>query len=161
MRALLLLFSIISCSTLPTCYWEDEPTFKKAPNGIPKEFLPYYRVFYKATEVWPYGTTAAFSEGWPSHPQRVGVCYSYFWGAGGPARKSYIEIKKGWWERATSHSREALILHELGHCVLHRRHDDRMLADGTPASIMHTFLIEGHVYGGNKKYYLHELGANK
>lgn len=48
------------------------------------------------------------------------------------------------WKTAVDQNREALIFHELGHCILDRNHRDENLPNGTPASIMNSnFQISG------------------
>jgi hypothetical protein len=48
------------------------------------------------------------------------------------------------WKTAVVQNREALVFHELGHCILDRNHRDENLPNGTPASIMNSnFQISG------------------
>lgn len=46
-------------------------------------------------------------------PTTVGVCYS---------DENYIEIKRSEWDRYDDLTRQALVFHELGHCVHHFEH---------------------------------------
>ena len=152
-----LFLMILSCSTLPQCYWDGEDdTLALVPNGIPIEFLPHYTTFYEVTGAWPYGTTAEYATSFPNAPTRLGVCYN----SGGLKKSSpsFIRIRQDWWQNASLLSREALILHELGHCVLGRGHNDELFPDGREKSLMNSYLLRDRVYGPNREYYLKELG---
>ncbi len=50
-----------------------------------------------------------------------------------------IQVDPDFWTRVTQNAneKEALLLHELGHCVLGLGHNNRRLFDGCPASIMY------------------------
>lgn len=73
-----------------------------------------------------------------------------------------IIIDSEFWSIAESEFRkEWVILHELGHCILNRDHDDEMLSPFVPKSIMvsmapglaHKLLEDGNDY----EYYMNEL----
>ncbi len=88
-------------------------------------------------------------------------------------RKVLIDPDK--WEGLDEPSREALLFHELGHCLLHREHDSKEARipdlrsaaekdprDGTteftgPKSLMNPTSVAGSVYLRNKGYYVKEL----
>jgi hypothetical protein len=76
------------------------------------------------------------------------------------------------WQLATYNGKEALVFHELGHCLLNRiEHKDDKFANGSPKSIMVSantdlytpcvYVIDGNVDACNKtarrKYYIDEL----
>ena len=74
----------------------------------------------------------------------LGVCIS-----GGSIAK--IEIDPEQWQKMGPYGKEHLIYHELGHCVLGRKHDDRLLAYNSgyiEGSIMNTYWF------GDSWYYL-------
>lgn len=55
---------------------------------------------------------------------------------------------------------EELIWHELGHCWLHRGHNNAYLPHGEPASIMNAYHFGADVYWQNYGYYVSELFGN-
>ena len=77
--------------------------------------------------------------------------------------KRYAEI---WlnldeWEYYNDLQREWLVLHELGHCVLNKDHNDRKLSDGCPESIMRSYLINywesQDCYQNKYEHYINEF----
>jgi len=61
---------------------------------------------------------------------------------------------------------ELLIYHELGHCSLnYMDHDDRMLSNGHPASIMNSYEMGSYedleYYKNNREYYINDLRSKK
>lgn len=78
-----------------------------------------------------------------------------------------IEINRKYWDRLSNLCQEQLIYHELGHCVLKRDHNDKvMLVEGksVPASIMVSlnlpcdFESDKHELSvGRRSQYVHEL----
>jgi hypothetical protein len=75
---------------------------------------------------------------------------------------NYIKINKKFWETASEVQRRILIFHELGHCVLDRRHDDNLIQLGiyvnAPKSLMYSipFGYES-VFFEYRDYYYKEL----
>lgn len=47
-----------------------------------------------------------------------------------------ITIDQAFWDKASYYEKEYVLFHELGHCVLDRRHLEDQRADGTCASMM-------------------------
>lgn len=74
-----------------------------------------------------------------------------------------IRIKKSYWDQLIDSERERLVFHELGHCELHRTHDNQIFSNGDWKSIMRgdplpegkTILV--NYSGSRKKYYIDEL----
>ena len=78
--------------------------------------------------------------------------------------KSEIVIDDLKWEDFNEGQKEVLILHEIGHCVLNRKHDiNTNVINGTlcPTSVMRTPLYDkveiANCYTPNRDYYLQEL----
>ncbi|MDN5199741.1 hypothetical protein QQ008_00165 [Fulvivirgaceae bacterium BMA10] len=73
-----------------------------------------------------------------------------------------LDTTKIWW-KFSDMLREAVIFHELGHCLLSRSHLDDELPDGTPKSMMHSSDISFYVLSPHENktfrrdYYLDEL----
>ena len=74
--------------------------------------------------------------------------------------KRQIEIDKKMWDSFPEFRKEALIFHELGHCILNiRDHDNSIIElDGkeVPNSLMNENIL-GAEYYFNKEYYINEL----
>ncbi len=68
-----------------------------------------------------------------------------------------IEIVRADWDKWTDNIREVQVLHELGHCALHREHDNSKQDNGLPKSIMNKYGIGGLYDDSHKAYYLNEL----
>lgn len=68
-----------------------------------------------------------------------------------------VLILDSYWESASIADKEQLIYHELGHCVLGRKHLDGKLDSGIPISIMNTFHFDRSTYVYYHDYYMREL----
>ena len=51
-----------------------------------------------------------------------------------------ILIDREFWERSSRLSKELIVFHELGHCYLHKKHNNQIAANGTCESIMRSGL---------------------
>lgn len=78
-------------------------------------------------------------------------------------KAAIIMVDRDWWNWAAPETREQVIFHELGHCVLDRRGhiDDSVHYAGEiiPRSIMTTMLFSDYYYLKFRKYYIDELFA--
>ena len=75
--------------------------------------------------------------------------------------RGVIKINKELWFDITSDAKkEALIFHELGHCLLGRDHVDDLFDDGCPISLMHPILISEYCYEKHKEDLQYELIRN-
>jgi hypothetical protein len=115
---LFILFTLTGCSAIS--YFEkesgefhDEFTEKSGVDSRMKV------LFYKKI---PY------DKNWGDHV--VGLCPD-----GGVGRN--IKIKKMYYWMASPITRKALIFHELGHCVLHKKHNKELMKDECPKSLMY------------------------
>jgi len=74
-----------------------------------------------------------------------------------------VYIDRTRWEVMVDGSREALILHELGHCLLGRGHvstkfpEEDETMPGLPRSLMYPLAMSGTRFNTHKKYYVDEL----
>ncbi len=80
----------------------------------------------------------------------IGVCLR-------KAEKHVILIKEEYWDRADSVSREMLMFHELGHCILDLPHNLATRPNGDPVSLMYPTIFESSTYYDNHEPYLDEL----
>lgn len=69
-----------------------------------------------------------------------------------------IRINPNYWWNYDYHRRESLMFHELGHCVLYRGHNSRLLNDNRAESVMHPFSQPfGDQYLDHYQHYMTEL----
>lgn len=71
--------------------------------------------------------------------------------------KYFIEIDEDYWYFYGDTKREMLIFHELGHCELNKQHNDVILSNGCPKSLMSPNKFDIWCYRDNKQRYLAEL----
>lgn len=68
-----------------------------------------------------------------------------------------IEVQPENWKEITEIQREFLIYHELSHALYGANHDNEMLSNGCPKSIMNAYLQEDDCYERMTSYYIEEL----
>jgi hypothetical protein len=84
----------------------------------------------------------------------IGVCITY------PDGFKEVQFDPIFWSIATDTQKELVVLHELGHCSLHREHDNIKKVDGYPKSIMYPYILEPFNYYSNHDQYVLELFNN-
>lgn len=72
-----------------------------------------------------------------------------------------VTISASFWENFSDAEKEELIYHELGHCVLKRRHNEYTDDWGTPVSMMNPFFLPELVYIKYHEMYIRELFHGK
>lgn len=123
-----------------------------ATKKMPDEVAPYYYKFLQDaanhnTVVNRYAieslTISFLDKVVMENTRYLGVCYKNT-----PNTTSVLAVylDKDFWDVAPPAQREALVYHELGHCLLGEDHRDESAADGTFASVMHAALISGAMY---------------
>jgi hypothetical protein len=75
----------------------------------------------------------------------LGRCYV------SPNRTPIVHIDPGHWSGLSDTSRKLLVYHELGHCILERKHEDDV------PSIMSAYLLNKFEYEEKEEYFLEEL----
>lgn len=118
-------------------------------TDINPEFIEYTKDFEKLCGIPVTGRKIQFSDDLGSN--YVGWCV-----------QNNIFVDKEAWDRYDSDGRRIILYHELGHCVLNRRHDDRLVElsgiPEVPKSLMNSFPLRVLlVYKMNKDYYHKEL----
>lgn len=83
--------------------------------------------------------------------EAIGVCNHYSNG------KKQIILDHSYWNQATEVEKTILVWHELGHCVLDRRHMDIMLPDTCPYSIMYYQQFDTNCFDKHYDHYVQEL----
>lgn len=141
----LVLFSvlplIVSCGTFqPTEVGEIHPEFKT-----------YVEKFQAESGIQTLNIKMSFINDFDD--EVVGSCrYSK------PIRK--IIISQIFWKNASLASREQLIYHELGHCVLNKPHDDSLTiinGEYIPNSVMNSYMISDYFYVKYRDHYINNL----
>ena len=96
----------------------------------------------------------------PKEVKAIAACMIN-WGYMGSKK---IVIDASFWDRITEDSREQLIFHELGHCVLGLDHIDK-IKKGCPVSIMNSYAFSQDeivkCYIPNKRIYFNRLFKNR
>jgi hypothetical protein len=72
-----------------------------------------------------------------------------------------IVIRPFAWNAMSSVSKRSLVFHELGHCVLNRKHNDDLYPDGCPKSIMSTYLVTDFCFNSHANEIDYELGVGR
>lgn len=128
-RLMFVLFCILVA--LPSCSNEEDLNF----DAIDDELLPHFQKFEEEAgkrglniQIENEGITAEIAN--IASPNVAGQCST-----GGEDEGSII-IDRPFWERSDYLTREMLVFHELGHCVLSRPHDDSRNGMGHCNSIM-------------------------
>lgn len=117
-----------------------------------KEFIPYIKTFTEITGL-AVNVTMSFTE----DRNFVGVCKIYSTGE----RK--VEVNSAYWATSDENTREQIILHELGHCVLNRDHTETMAEHPDywfefPNSVMYPYVFgRQRFYEQFKQHYFEEL----
>ncbi len=91
-------------------------------------------------------------------PGEIGVCEQGF------LQSPRVTVSRSAWNMRSEDGREALIFHELGHCLLGRDHTDATSGYGSqgrrvniPASLMNTSGVGSSLYAAEHDYYIREL----
>lgn len=143
---------------------------------IDPEIATYYRYFYEIYKEYPKDISAVFgnthlSEG-PT--TSIGICIRY------RNNRYKIILDRDWWDvqkdtEICSHtdtdnpricSRQALVFHELGHCLFHRDHRKDIeysnhLKRYVPVSLMYPLVLKSEDYHYRQDIYNEELVSIK
>lgn len=71
-----------------------------------------------------------------------------------------VHVDPDFWGRATEDEREELIYHELAHCAMDLDHDERIMPNGCPSSIMNSYQLDA-CFPRYKPYYIDELRSKR
>lgn len=117
--------------------------------SIESEFVPYYESFVREARAEKIGVegvsiSIVFGE---TIKNNVAECvYGY---------TAKVIVSRAFWNVTVENMKEALIFHELGHCILNRDHNDALRSDQSPVSIMFRSIF--YVNSFDRAYYIHEL----
>lgn len=144
MRKVILLFIlVVACTKDP-----------RDVEGIDPEFASQVQLFEKL-----HGSAISVPIGFKDlEPPRIGNCV--VWSNG----YKQIEIDRTYWSEADEQARIGLLFHELGHCILNRKHEERTqfysgsgLYGDVPISLMYPINFYSEFYTELQDYYLTEL----
>jgi hypothetical protein len=125
---------------------------------IDPEFMPFVDQFMQDSR--DNGNPVQVSDlkmhfGPTASPQEAGVCEIK--GSETPE----VTINKDAWNDMTVEEQKELLYHEMGHCVLKRKHRSDLLKDGSPASIMNPYTMDNYTFVKYEAYYVQELFQGK
>lgn len=123
MRLILILAFLVGCGKLSDMLNRTDTPTPKTTDSAFSEYVQSFELHFNKKVKVPINFNKL-------NPQYAGVCYVYSNGY------REIEISKTSWDSMNHEQREQVIYHELGHCVLNKGHDDTMLVDSCPKSIM-------------------------
>lgn len=151
MKYLVLLFLITGCGkSLSDFIQMDKAKFKKAnTNPI---FLPFIESFQAEFNLQVNVPIVLES----IDQRHAGVCTVYSNGY------KEITINKDLWDNYSQEQKEQLVYHELGHCVLNKKHDNT-LKEYCPNSIMRSYMFSTYeineCYLPEYNHYMENLGS--
>lgn len=67
-----------------------------------------------------------------------------------------IHISEEHWSSKSENEKEVIMFHELGHCLLHRSHNETVV-NSVPTSLMFPIQLSDAVYEPRRAAYIHEL----
>jgi len=125
-----------------------------------KEFAQYVRLFERITEENVEDIPINFGKMQKGTKKTV-IAQCNAWTAAGVIIYAEIIVKKSYWIKAPNKGREGMILHELGHCSLGRKHTEELMIyenEAIPKSIMHPYNVgDAYYYLPNRERYLKEM----
>jgi hypothetical protein len=87
----------------------------------------------------------------PNGTVTIGFTTAYY------TKNPTITINSYTWSYMSDTKRYLLIAHEVGHAIWQRGHDDTVLPDFTPKSIMAPLIFDVDIFTEKRDYYLSEL----
>jgi hypothetical protein len=115
----------------------------------------------KIIEQWNSLTGIAFRGSiiFASDKNFIGDAVAYCERYGFNDKNSTISLKYSYFSKLPDRSRQAILFHELGHCVLLRDHDNRRTGDWCAASFMHSEVISPACLDKHWEAYLSEFNV--
>lgn len=151
MKKLIPLLLLVSCGQPIEDYINlfDKPVKKARTNSI---FLPYIESFSSEFNV-KVSVPIVLKK---LKDSQGGVCITYSSGY------REIQINSTYWDYLMEEQKEQLLYHELGHCVLNRKHDTKLMPNSScPNSIMYPYVFSKYdikeCYIPEYNHYMEEL----
>lgn len=148
-------FLCASCSSLFPKIVVKNPVVRNSVE-IESDFIPFVEEFERIVQK-PVNIEMRFEI---FNDLTIGVCRGFLfpWN-----RFKIIGIDYNWWINNKNLKREALILHELGHCMLNKWHDDDTMGEeifSAPISLMNPTMLSDWDYRNHHIEYLKEFYGN-
>jgi hypothetical protein len=127
------LFALVSCTKeYPVVQQEEEEQILPSiPQALVVHFIAFQEEASKRDVYLDYNTLNISAEIVSLNQGTVaGVCSTNNRGL------RHITIDQNFWNKASSYTREMIVFHELGHCVLGRGHREDFFSNGICQSIM-------------------------
>lgn len=145
--------TLVSVMTLFAFSCGKAPVFEVEP-----EFMPYVNQFQ--------GTAAQYG-----YSGKISELVVKFGPMSNALERAYCDLVDGEpptvvvntkvWQELDAASRESLMFHELGHCILKRIHISERSSLGTPVSVMNPYAIDSETYEKHRDGYVAELFTGK
>lgn len=139
---------LLSCSAILTVtphHEKTDPVFEKY-----FEFVPF-----------PVETVIGFKEAdgiWDKYKnEKENVFTAGFCGTSFFPFEHQVSISKLYWNYASEHKKISLLIHELYHCQYGFGHDDSLMEDKCPKTLMHSMTIPDHCLKKHWAYYMNEI----
>ena len=152
------IFAFILAAALGSCQKSTDLEIIKSFDGVEADLWEHFDNFEKEAakrgqhiDLAAAGITGSIEK--IHTPGLVGICNHKV------DTPNHVTIDIDFWNSASESAREMIIFHELGHCYLHRGHNDTTHADGTCSSIMRSGMggCVDFYTNSNRKGYLTEL----
>lgn len=138
MAKLFLLLLLVSCATKPKLKIQVDDT-KNDP-----EISKLLKKFHIKTN-----TPIMFRD---MKKRYVALCKRYK-----DRRLNVIHINKKEWDKTSEAQKKLVLIHEIGHCDKNLDHNDELLPDKYPASIMHYKIFSSKCFNKYEKKYIEEV----
>ena len=143
-RGLMWVFVIVTWSMLIS-YVSDIYQF----DGIDPAVQEHVDLFSKLTGKKPEVNLGFIKE--PHSELTIGTCYY------GIPGKPQVHLLKSYWDKADYVDRVTLVFHELAHCLCEADHNEKVLTDGCPYSIMYPTTFSRRCLNKHADHYIMEL----
>lgn len=117
------------------------------PVHVDPALFPYVEAFEKIYNIKYTGNVYLSNTRTKGKESRIGYCASGW---------EEIHIDKDYWLTLTEPSRIGLMFHELAHCTKGTKHNDKLLDNGCPVSLMHS-MIYPNCLNLDIDYYIKQL----
>ena len=152
------IFALILVAALGSCQKSTDLEIVKSFDGVEADLWEHFDNFEKEAakrgmhiDLAAAGITGSIEK--IHTPGMVGICNHKV------DTPNHVMIDVDFWNSASESAREMIIFHELGHCYLHRGHNDTAHSDGTCSSIMRSGMggCVDFYTNSNRKGLLNEL----
>ena len=141
-----MLIFLIGCATKPTIKLKDR--FPLVDDRVQK-YIEQFDMYYRNIRSSALDNSLDVRYGIIKESKKAGGVYFRV--------RNFTKISSVHFNKIGTVLRQHIVFHELGHHVLRRHHDNRILKDGCPRSIMHSKIKNRKCYIKHHRYYIKEL----